>query len=293
MLGYGIGQPSPSPAPPPPSGSIAGGPNITQEDPNLPGAYSQRPPPLSQPSPLWDLELPDSCCSTGHYDSRIYFRAFQAINIMQRLDIIRNYYRVMFTLIRGSDHRSSLPVELVICICKYAGFTSPVVNKSLSDHMNCPRFPRKTRIVYSHIGPPPLVLHTAIRIGPFSQVDVRAVGEITVAIQSFKASYWQWKNFFVKIHRDAISSEIENELVWPCFESQNSIFGTPVVFGPVGSNQCRIIDKSHEIWDFFQSGDQFEIAQMGEPREVPQERFEVVVRVRNWWEPTPAMLSLA
>ncbi|KAG8778526.1 hypothetical protein FRC12_024939 [Ceratobasidium sp. 428] len=306
MSGYDIDQPPPPPLPPsPPDWSPAGWSEIAQEYPGLPSAYSHPPPPpRPHPSPRWALKSPGSRFSTGHYGSRTCGARLAAIDITRGLDTIRSYYRIVFALVRGSDHRPSLPVELVISICKYAEFISPVINRSLSDHTNCSRFPCMPRIICCYAGkPPPRILHTAIRTGPLLLPDLRALGEVTITIQFRKSSYWERESFFIKIHRGVTSSEVINgpnssEMVWPCFESENLEVGGHTGPGPafraVEFSQCRIIDKSHEIWDFFQPGDQLEVAQRGESGDLPQNKgFEVTVCVRNRWEPTPAMLALA
>ncbi|KAG8778525.1 hypothetical protein FRC12_024938 [Ceratobasidium sp. 428] len=217
----------------------------------------------------------------------------------QNLVTIRNYYRIVFALVRGSDHRPGLPVELVICICKYAGFISPVISRSLSDHMNCPRFPplpKRNKWLCEFAS----VLHKAARTGPLFLPDLRALGEIEIIVQSRKALSRKWASFFVRIHRSATSLEEEDEphiseLVWPCFDSETSNLEGEVVAPSMPSvERRRVIDKSHGIWDFFQPGDQLEVAQRGETFDFPQVKgFEVIVCVRNQWEPTPAMLALA
>ncbi|KAG8730018.1 hypothetical protein FRC12_020559, partial [Ceratobasidium sp. 428] len=284
MSGYDIDQPLPLPLPPsPPDWSPAGWSEIAQEYPGLPSAYFH---PLPSPpphlSPLWALELPGSRFSAGHYGSRTC-GALPEIDTTQGLDTIRNYYRIVFALARGLDHRPSLPVELVICVCRYASFISPVINKSLSDHMNCSRFPDSPRIIRCYAGePPPPILNTAVRTGPILLPNLRALGEIAINIWFCGGPQWERESFFIKIHPGVTSSEVINgpnssEMVWPCFKSENPEIGGPgSAFRPSESGQCRIIDKSHEVWDHFQPGDQLEVAQRGQTWDFPQNKgFEV------------------
>ncbi|KAG8749243.1 hypothetical protein FRC12_013508 [Ceratobasidium sp. 428] len=263
----------------------------------------QPPPPplLSIPSSgCYNLEGAPGCrFYAGHYASRTCEGLQPAIDMTQSLVTIRNYYRIVFALVRGSDHRLSLPVELVICICKYAGFISPVINRSLSDHMNCSRFPPLPK-KNKWLCPFASVLHKAARTGPLSLPDSRALGEIEMTVQSRKTLRGQWESFFVRIHRSATPSEEEiephiSELVWPCFDSETpNLEGGAGTFSMPSIGRRRVIDKSHEIWDYFQPGDQIEVAQRGETFDYPQTKgFEVTVCVRNRWEPAPAMLALA
>ncbi|KAG8771521.1 hypothetical protein FRC12_003556, partial [Ceratobasidium sp. 428] len=62
---------------------------------------------------------------------------------------------------------------------------------------------------------------------------------------------------------------------------------------PPSMGRRRVIDKSHKIWDYFQPGDQLEVAQRGDSWDCQTKGYEVTVCVRNQWEPTPAMLAWA
>lgn len=46
--------------------------------------------------------------------------------------MLRNYYQIVFSLIRGGPQQPRLPLELVLCICRFASFTSSNPCKELS-----------------------------------------------------------------------------------------------------------------------------------------------------------------
>ncbi|KAG8771520.1 hypothetical protein FRC12_003555 [Ceratobasidium sp. 428] len=165
--------------------------------------------------------------------------------------------------------------------------------------MNCPRFPPKPkRNMWGFPSAP--VLHTAARTGPLFRPDLRELGQIEITVQSHQVSPWKWESFFVRIYRGALLPEEDDkphirELVWPCFDFETpESKGEVVPFSLPSIGQRSVIDKSHEIWNYFQPGDQLEVAEREETWDFPQTKaFEVTVCVRNRWEPTPAMLALA
>ncbi|KAG9076490.1 hypothetical protein FS749_011739 [Ceratobasidium sp. UAMH 11750] len=209
---------------------------------------------------------------------------------------IRNYYHIIFALVRGTESRRGLPLELVTDIYRYAGFISPHLNQSLSDHLQCKRFQPLSFPAWIRNHGGPITMKMVLMSRQISAQALRALGQVEIVAKRSRnprprvAERGHWDNFFIKIHRQADSSsnpefgEDSSEMTWPCFET-----------APKGNSGQRraIIDQSHEIWDYFQPGDRIEVVQNDYVWNIPEQGYEAVVRVRDLWEPSSNMLSFA
>ncbi|KAG8738277.1 hypothetical protein FRC10_007077 [Ceratobasidium sp. 414] len=208
---------------------------------------------------------------------------------------IRNYYRIVFALLRGSSSRRGLPLELVTYICRYAGFTSLHLNKSLSDHLQCQRFQSLSLPSWVRKSERPKTMNTVLVSGQISAQTLRTLGKVEIVATRSRgcrrrAPRGHWNNFSIKIRRQAgPNSNAEfgqdiSEMTWPCFEAASK--------GRTDQRRA-IIDQSHEIWDYFQPGDRIEVAQNDHIWNLPEHGYEVVIRVWDLWGPTSNVLALA
>ncbi|KAG8715148.1 hypothetical protein FRC08_010934 [Ceratobasidium sp. 394] len=208
---------------------------------------------------------------------------------------IHSYYRVIFALARGAGRRRGLPLELVTYIYRYAGFTSPHLNQSLSDHLQCTRFSPLSLPSSFRKSKRPKTMNMVLMTSQVSAQALRALGKVEIVAKRSPGSRRRmprghWNNFFIKIHRQADSNSNPesgkdlSEMTWPCFE--------PTSKGK--SDQRRaIIDQSHEIWDYFQPGDRIEVVHDDYIWNIPEQSYEVVIRAWDLWEPSSNVLALA
>ncbi|KAG9079167.1 hypothetical protein FS749_008768 [Ceratobasidium sp. UAMH 11750] len=256
------------------------------------------PPPAPPPKPAFPPH-------TGHLEC-CERKVYSAMDSLEALALTQNYYRIVFALLRGSERRPSLPVELVTRICQHINFISPNINKSLSDHRCCLRHrpkPRIKRCVYP-ISPP--TINRVLQTKQISRSELRVLGGVEVLVETVDSPCWDvapddWEKFFIKIHRQGGPSSARTgldtpEMVWTCFEPKDAKLEYPHnqrSDRPTGL-KCRcIIDLSHEIWNILQPGDHFEVALIGHKWDNPEDNYEVVIRMLNRWEPSSAMLAFA
>ncbi|KAG9081673.1 hypothetical protein FS749_007475 [Ceratobasidium sp. UAMH 11750] len=218
-----------------------------------------------------------------------------AANKSQIEATIRNYYRIIFALVRGTDNRRGLPLELVTYIYRYAGFTSPHLNESLSDHLQCTRFPALSLPPWIHSSEHPKTMNMVLLSSQISAQELRALGKMEIVAKRSPGSRRRmprghWNNFFIKIHRQADSNSNPesgkdlSEMTWPCFE---------VTSKGKGDQRRATIDQSHEIWDYFQPGDRIEVVHDDYIWNIPEQNYEVVIRVWDLWESSSNVLALA
>ncbi|KAG9079165.1 hypothetical protein FS749_008766, partial [Ceratobasidium sp. UAMH 11750] len=125
-------------------------------------------PPPPPPKPMFVPRTGNrGCC-----ERKIY----RSMDSLEALALTRNYYRIVFALLRGSERRPNLPVELVARICQYANFTSPNINKSLSDHRCCLRHRPSPKIMCCFYSPPPPEIYMVLRTGQISRQELRVLG---------------------------------------------------------------------------------------------------------------------
>ncbi|KAG9081672.1 hypothetical protein FS749_007474 [Ceratobasidium sp. UAMH 11750] len=189
------------------------------------------PPPPPPPKPVFPPH-------TGHLEC-CERKVYRAMDSLEALALTRNYYRIVFALLRGSE-------------------------------------------------------------------QLRVLGGVEVLVETVDSPGWDvapddWENFFIKIHRQGGPSSARTgldtpEMVWTCFEPKDAKLEYPHnqrSDRPTGLKCWCIIDLSHEIWNILQSGDHFEVALMGHKWDNPEDNYEVVIRMLNRWEPSPAMLAFA
>ncbi|KAG8721328.1 hypothetical protein FRC09_008048 [Ceratobasidium sp. 395] len=207
---------------------------------------------------------------------------------------LQNYYRIIFALVRGAGPgaRRGLPLELVTYIYRYAGFTSPYLNKPLSDHLKCQRFTPLSLpdwVRKSSVSKTTNMILVTCQISASALQRLGKVEIVAKRARGRRGNPGHWDNFVIKINRQADSKSHPeadhsiSDIEWPCFEGASK---------KKSDERRLIIDQSHEIWDYFQPGDRLEVGQKDYPWAHPEKLYEVSVRIWDLWEPSSKVLAL-
>ncbi|KAG8721327.1 hypothetical protein FRC09_008047 [Ceratobasidium sp. 395] len=129
---------------------------------------------------------------------------------------------------------------------------------------------------------------------PVSLSTLRALGQVEILARrvqrKHRAERGHWDNFIIRINRQAGSQPSSEEgrdisdIEWPCFAGASK---------KRRDQRQMIMDRSHEIWVYFQPGDRIEVGLKGRSWVLPEDNYEVSVRVWDLWKPSPEMLALA
>ncbi|KAG8721329.1 hypothetical protein FRC09_008049 [Ceratobasidium sp. 395] len=130
---------------------------------------------------------------------------------------------------------------------------------------------------------------------PMSLSALQTLGRVEILAKRVKGGYWvergHWSNFVIKINRQAGSKSSPEEdhdspnIKWSCFEGSSK---------KRSDQRQMIMDRSHEIWSYVQPGDRLEVGLKGRSwYYLPEDSYEVSVRVWDLWKPSPEMLALA
>ncbi|KAF8592961.1 hypothetical protein BDV93DRAFT_567094 [Ceratobasidium sp. AG-I] len=237
-------------------------------------------------------------------------------------DTLANYYRLIFALFRGDNHRPPLPFELVIYIARLSELASPYPSKLLSSLLTWKPSPPR---IFIGVLYPSRLIHL-IKTPPLPQDALRTICKIEVTVNFvestrfkvrtllvkcsigrmyIKPTYTQragyWNQFHIdistraKASEDNTTPEPDERLTWPCFE-------------PVPSEESRqdnqpsekferirhsVIGCDHEIWQHVVPGDCIEVSVMTQPIDTPNDYCEAVIRVYKAWEPSLEMLKFS
>ncbi|KAF8596655.1 hypothetical protein BDV93DRAFT_563130 [Ceratobasidium sp. AG-I] len=216
--------------------------------------------------------------------------------------ILWHYYRVAFALIRGGIGRRSLPFELVIHICEFAGFISPYPSKLLSARFVGARTPPRR---YCRLTPPrmePPKFHSLLKTPALSSKYGRrpVIEQAEIVVKCLRNGYRipeYWSRFFIQVSRSSTSDmviEDVREKSWPCFDPIQPPENSQVSEVQVITSERRvIIGQNHEVWQCIRPGDSLEVAVKYYRATLPDNECDTIIRIFERWEPSPAMLRFA
>ncbi|KAF8601911.1 hypothetical protein BDV93DRAFT_524464, partial [Ceratobasidium sp. AG-I] len=206
------------------------------------------------------------------------------------------YYCVLFALVRGDAHRRQLPLELVLIICQYAGFSFLCPSDILSTHRSRESHTLGSASGYSFWNRPITTLIPLLKTAPVSKEAVCCIGRIEILLKFrsdavYKQLYGE--SFFVEIFRqpnfprDEPSTE---QVAQACL--QVLPLKSASMIDPFGSERRGIIDRDHALWRHLMPGDRIQVSVMGYCQLSPDRDCEAELRVFKLWKPSSAMLRL-
>ncbi|CAE7091473.1 unnamed protein product [Rhizoctonia solani] len=209
-------------------------------------------------------------------------------------ELIKSYYTAYIGLSNGSGSRRSLPPELVLLICRLAGFEVWRAKKS-------PRGRRKiyssSNIVWSHVW---------FQTEPFTKEMLggsRSVQLVTMSrhqgwVGDRDAGSWSWFELQVarptaegNDHAEAKLNPDGDKISWRCLEHPVDE-ETAQAQKDFAEHKGSVFGPDHELWTQIEEGDVLQVVMKTQFGGWSNTASDGVLRISTWWEPSVEMMDL-
>lgn len=201
--------------------------------------------------------------------------------------LLRTYYTSIIAL-------RNLPPELILYICELADFISPWPDQISAITRHKPSRFQKTTFRTSE----PNKIVPWFRTQPISAEAYNLIQRVEVRAYSH-APYPRrvcWRNFSLRLVSPANRKQPkvrydDTPLSWQCFAHNPEL--PPDAEPQPGDPGRMILDKAHEVWEWFEPGDWLEVTVRAHYSwELASFRIDGALWIFKWWKPSATMWQM-
>ncbi|CAE6474796.1 unnamed protein product [Rhizoctonia solani] len=206
-----------------------------------------------------------------------------------RTEPIKTYYTVYMGLLHDSGSRKALPLELVLHICRLAGFERWHAKAA----PNC-------KGVYEHGSR--MQSLAWFQTDPFTKQmlsHTKSIQLVTVldsqALMGDHSIGWFEIQVVQPAKQDTTIAKVKrrlngDEISW--YSHSNTGTGTARLQGYFTEHKGVVFDSDHELWDQVEEGDVLQVVAKAPLHSCSYTASDGILRISTWWEPSPEMLDL-